>query len=446
MTLNVPLRRWLSSATQQLHDGLFGHISAVPFGLLRIGWAFAAFNSFFFLWPNLRLFYSDQGVFPPEWASSFARTSYRFTLLSYVHDPLAVEALFLIMLLALVCMCIGYRTRLATIVSFVLLLSFQEHSFAVFAGGDNVLRVTGLILVVAPGIQALSLDRLLSQEESWVQRHVRLPRLTMPIWPRLLFTWQMIVIYVAAAWNKLLDPMWREGSALVASMNQAEFARFGPEVGRWFAYISMPFTWGTVAWQICWVIFLIPLRVRRLLPQKLRGYRRWMLGIGFIFHALIFIFLDAGIFSVAMISMYLGVLDQDDYDAMAAWINRRAAWKGQIAVLYDGNCSFCRRTVLPLLLGDWLGRLNGIDFRDAAKRTLVAPDLQLEALDDALHIRLPDGRTAAGFDAIRLLCWHVPWLWLVAPLLYLPGIAPLGRRAYRTVAASRYCLLKAGKC
>ncbi len=438
--------RRLKQLGNLLHDGFFGRISAVPFGLLRIGWATAAFGSMVFQWPIIRLVYSDQGVFPPEWADSFARVDYRFTLLSYIHDPLAVEGLVLLFLLTSFCMIIGYRTRLVTIMTVVMLNSFQEQSFAVFAGGDSVLRVTGLILLIAPGINAISLDRLLLQEHAWLTEKRVLPRLTMPSWPRLAITWQMVLIYVTAGWYKLLDPMWRNGTGTVASMSHDEFARFGTGLGKFFVFFTVPLSWGTIGWQILWLTFLVPLRFRRLLPPWLQGYRRWMLLVGVIFHVLIFALLDAGIFSVAMLGIYLGILDQDDYDAIAAWINRRANWSGRIAVLYDGHCSFCRRTVLPLLLGDWLQRIDGVDFRDDAKRLAIAPDLNIESLDEALHVRFPDGRTAAGFDAIRLLSWHVVWLWPLAPLLYLPGMAVLGRRAYRKVAMNRYCLLKSGNC
>lgn len=429
------------------HDWLFKPISAVPFGLLRIGWAVAGFLTMFPQASRVWLFYSDQGVFPPEWAANYSRTLYRFTLLTYVHDVWAVQALYMLLMLALVCMAVGYRTRLATILSVVLMTSFQEHSYAVFAGGDSVLRIIGFILMIAPGIGALSLDRLLKQERVWIDEKRTLPRLQMPAWPRLLLTWQMILIYATAGWYKLLDPMWRNGSGTVASMSHVEFARFGKPVRDVVAYFSVPLSWGTIGWQISWLIFLVPLSLRRRLPSWLRHYRLYMLAIGVIFHLIILILMDAGIFSIAMLAVYLGIADQDDYDALAAGINRLGKWRGRIAVLYDGHCSFCRRTVLPLLLGDWLQRLELVDFHDQASRLRAAPDIAMADLDRALHVRFPDGRTGAGFDGIRMLAWHVPWLWLTLPFLYLPGAALIGRLCYRKVAENRHCLIgNHGKC
>ncbi len=439
------LCRFVHRLARHIHDGFFGRTSAVPFGLLRITWAITAFVAMVHHWAFVRLIYSDQGVFPPEWAAHYARTAYRFTILTYVHDPLAIQALFGLLLFSLVCMAIGYYTRVATIASVVLISSFQEHSYAVFAGGDSVLRIIGLILMISPGLGALSLDRLFQQERAWLQHGTSLPRLTMPQWPRLALIWQIVVLYLTAAWFKLLDPMWRNGSGMVASMNHAEFARFGEPVAHFFAYFSVPLSWLTISWQLTWIVFLIPLSLRRRLPARWHGYRRWMLAIGVVFHLMILILLDAGIFSMAMFATYFGVLDQDDYDAIRDWINRQSKWEGKIAVLYDGHCSFCRRTVLPLLLGDWLQRLELVDFHQEAARQAVAPDIALTSLDEALHVRLPDGRTAAGFDALRRLAPHLPWLWPLIPLLWIPGIAPLGRIAYRKIAANRYCLI-GGRC
>jgi hypothetical protein len=67
----------------------------------------------------------------------------------------------------------------------------------------------------------------------------------------------------------------------------------------------------------------------------------------------------------------------------------------------------------------------------------IAPDLSLEDLDKSMHIVLPGGSVERGFDAFRALAWHLPALWALAPLLYLPGVLPLGRAAYARIAERR---------
>jgi predicted DCC family thiol-disulfide oxidoreductase YuxK len=54
-----------------------------------------------------------------------------------------------------------------------------------------------------------------------------------------------------------------------------------------------------------------------------------------------------------------------------------------------------------------------------------------------MHVADRHGAIAAGFDAYRALAWIVPIGWLTLPILYCPGVAPLGRHAYRWFADHR---------
>jgi predicted DCC family thiol-disulfide oxidoreductase YuxK len=109
----------------------------------------------------------------------------------------------------------------------------------------------------------------------------------------------------------------------------------------------------------------------------------------------------------------------------------------KVIVLYDGSCRLCRRSVSMLRALDWLHRLLLIDFRSTTLRIQYAPDITEESLHRALHIRLPDGRTFAGFDAFRELSKHLPMLWVTVPFLYFPFVAPIGRGVYGFIARRR---------
>lgn len=108
-----------------------------------------------------------------------------------------------------------------------------------------------------------------------------------------------------------------------------------------------------------------------------------------------------------------------------------------IYVLFDGHCGFCRRSVKALVSLDWLHRLSLVDMHDGPARMRVAPEIPLEELDKALHIKLPDGRSFKGYSAFRHMTWSLPPLWIVAPFLYIPGAKFLGDRVYQKIADSR---------
>ncbi|MEK7591596.1 MAG: DUF393 domain-containing protein [Patescibacteria group bacterium] len=112
----------------------------------------------------------------------------------------------------------------------------------------------------------------------------------------------------------------------------------------------------------------------------------------------------------------------------------------RIAVLYDGACGLCQRSVTLLQRLDWFHHLLPIDFRNEKMRKEIVPDIPLEALDRSMHIRFLSERTEntfQGFDAFRALTWYLPALWPIAPLLYFPGVAPVGRMIYARIARHR---------
>lgn len=109
----------------------------------------------------------------------------------------------------------------------------------------------------------------------------------------------------------------------------------------------------------------------------------------------------------------------------------------RIAVLYDGQCGLCKRTVRMLRKLDWMHKLSFVDFHHHDAHKAAAPDLTFDELNKALHIRLPDGRTYQGYSAFRMLARHLPPLWITVPFLHLPGARLIGDKLYANVAARR---------
>ncbi len=108
-------------------------------------------------------------------------------------------------------------------------------------------------------------------------------------------------------------------------------------------------------------------------------------------------------------------------------------------VIWDDRCAFCARSVAILRRIDLLGvhRFVGSSDPSAFEDSGVTP-IQAER---AVQL-VADGRRVEGYDAIRVALEVSPPTFLVAPLLGIPPIARLGRRAYRRVAAGRACGLE----
>ena len=112
-------------------------------------------------------------------------------------------------------------------------------------------------------------------------------------------------------------------------------------------------------------------------------------------------------------------------------------------VIYDGQCNFCRSQVTNLRRLDCCGnRLSFLSLHDprVAQRY---PDLSHDDLMEQMYVVDRRDRRHGGADAVRYLSRRLPLLWVVAPILHIPGTARLWRWMYKQVAKRRYKL--AGK-
>ena len=168
---------------------------------------------------------------------------------------------------------------------------------------------------------------------------------------------------------------------------------------------SWIFSYGTVLWQLAFILLLIPATLWNRMTRGHYPYlhlKRTLFIIGFIFHVLIWVLLVVGPFSPIMITLYIGTFIQADFDAMRSWFNTK--WQGSIAVNFDKASSKQCRYVFLLNLLDWLGRLEYIGVQS----------------EPTVRITLPDGKTASGFGAFKILCRNLPFLWILFPIHLIP--------------------------
>jgi predicted DCC family thiol-disulfide oxidoreductase YuxK len=122
---------------------------------------------------------------------------------------------------------------------------------------------------------------------------------------------------------------------------------------------------------------------------------------------------------------------------------------GHGVVLFDGSCQFCQMNIRILRRLDWLKRLRFVPAQERDHWPPCTPSLVEHQLMEEMHVVPPDRqRHLAGFRAFRWIAGRLPLTWLMVPLLYLPGVLPLGNRIYRWIARNRYQLVpcKDGVC
>lgn len=272
-----------------------------PYGmaLLRITLPLALLTLVIPRWFYARELYSTDGAIA-QLASGFGFPNF----VPEFSGTIAV-ALYTLLTLCLICTSIGWQSRIAMIVSFVL---FNYFSLLDVLGTISKLTVIAghglLLLSVSPAGEIWSVDAWLKRRRvSQPTPHVWIPRSNRhPIWAQRLVQLLIAIIYFAAAITKVHTAAYFSGDQmtywLVTNINGpkpvGEFMTEYPGFLVLSSYIG--FVWEVLFIFLCW---------------SLRG-RRWMVGMGVMFHAGTFFMLGLQSFPLVMFCMYLSFLEERD--------------------------------------------------------------------------------------------------------------------------------------
>ena len=108
-------------------------------------------------------------------------------------------------------------------------------------------------------------------------------------------------------------------------------------------------------------------------------------------------------------------------------------------IFYDAACPMCSQWAhhFQRILTRRGFRILPLQSPEASQRL----HLNGPALLHEMHLLLADGRHLGGADAIVELARHIWWAWPLWLISRVPGLMPLLRALYRTIAANRTCTL-----
>lgn len=152
---------------------------------------------------DLVMFYTDDGVLPRE--ALFADYSSVYSLHALSGDARVQGLLFLVAGLFAVALVLGYRTRIATLVSWLLLLSLHIRNPMVLHGGDTLLRMLLFWGLFLPLGERWSVDA----------RRIDSERTTVASVATMALLLQVLLMYVTNAIHKTRGDLWMEGEAIV---------------------------------------------------------------------------------------------------------------------------------------------------------------------------------------------------------------------------------------
>jgi predicted DCC family thiol-disulfide oxidoreductase YuxK len=363
---------------------------------------------------DLTAFHTDFGAFPRyvatdnlhpwAWSLHLAGGSALF-----IGALFAVAAVFGLMLL------VGYRTRLASVASWAMLLSLQNRNTMILTGEDVLLIALAFWAMFLPLGARFSVDAALDPREKGE------PNAYCSVATAALLL-QGMSMYLFSALLKS-DARWMPDGTAVYYALQLDY--FATPFAHWLRELEPLLTGLT---YYVWLLELLgPLLIfSPLLHRQLRGATQ----LAFIsMHVGFFLCLEIGLFPAVSILMNLTFTQGWVWDRLAARYGR-ASSRG-LTIWYDGPCDFCRKTcaVLRTFL-----ILPGTPIRPAQGD---ADTHALMRAHDSWVVRDGQGQAHVRWEAMVLLVQASP---LLAPLAKLMATRPamwLGERTYAFVAARR---------
>lgn len=275
----------------------------MAFGVVVVAWTLAAL-------PDLFQVFGKDGAAP-----QYVPLEYQWSVFEVFTGDRALLIGWALLLVSAIAMTVGWHSRLAAILVFVLLTSVHRRGALIYNAGDSVIAIVALIVALSCCGAALSLDQRRRTGSFWSAQ-------TLAPWPIRLLQVQMTLIYLVSVQSKLYGGRdWVDGSAAFYAWRTD---------GRW-ALLAVPEWLSSNAILVnvaSWGTLLVELAIAVLVWNK--RCRFWVLGAGVVLHLILMVTMSVGFFSLAMFVLYLAFVPPDRVQAMPDklktwWRSRRSS-------------------------------------------------------------------------------------------------------------------------
>jgi predicted DCC family thiol-disulfide oxidoreductase YuxK len=297
----------------------------------RIVLAVALLASLLVLLPDVGAFLTDGGILPRSSLLPTLRPGSVSLFLANGSYPFAL-ALVLVHILAALALLVGYRTRLATIVCWLLAVSLDARNFLIVQGGDELIALLLFWAMFLPTGAVFSVDAALDQEN----RREAPPVLSIATVGLLL---QALSVYFFGALLKS-GPEWiPQGTAVLYAISLDTYAT---PFGHWlrqFPSLTYPLTFYVWFLEILSPVLLF-------FPDRRLAVRSAALVLLMSMHLAFRLCINIGHFWLASLASLAAYIP----GAFWTWLGNRyfGAEQERIVIYYDRDCGFCRKISLIL--------------------------------------------------------------------------------------------------
>ena len=234
----------------------------------------------------------DSSLVPLE-ISHYFYNGVRFNIYHWL-TPTEASAWFVLItyIVSSVFIMIGLKTRISTVVCFLLMVSMQNRNHAILNSGDTLMRCMLFLMMFAPTHVKYSID-------SFIAKRAGKPLSSdVPFITSRLMQLQFSLVYLATTLFKLKGYDWVDGTAVYYTSRLMYFQRF---------VLPIVFDFPSLIKFATWSALFIEFAMGSLIWVK--ELRIWVLLSGVILHLFIEVTMSIGFFEWVMVSSYLLFLE-----------------------------------------------------------------------------------------------------------------------------------------
>lgn len=412
------------ASTQQKSKAIFTSKLEQLFGLdlrslalFRIGLALVVLADLIIRAGDLTAHYTDAGVMPRSLLATILKPWY-WSVHALGGQTWFQVILFLLAGFVALGLLVGYRTRLAAIATWALMVSLHNRNPALIFAADDVLRALLFWTMFLPLGAYYSIDSALNTSTQKLPKRI-LSGATLAL------TLQQCFIYIFSAAFKAKSPLWwPDGSAVYYALNFDQYATaFGQFLLSLPSALLVLLTFSALSLESIGPLFLfVPFRTSFFRCCTIISFILLHIGFGLSF--------VLGIFPFLSITSWLVFIPTEVWDSVSKrlYTPERAG----LQIYYDADCGFCKKVVylirtfliLPAQTPLLLAQDDPSIFADMqAKNSWVVVDWQ--------------GNRHFKWEAIAYVCSLSPIFKPLVPLLKWTPVMSVGTKFYDTIASNR---------
>jgi hypothetical protein len=376
---------------------------------------------------DLRAFYTDFGVLPRAALLDKFSPAERFSVHLMSGQSIFEVFLFFVAAVFMVMLVLGVRTKLATAMSWFLLVSVQTRNPAILQGGDVYMRLLTFIAVFLPLGAVYSVDSALDTSPKEERRGRRFSLFSVA---GLALFVQVACVYLFAVLLKT-SPQWRkEFSAVYYALN---IQQMSTPLGRLLLHFPK-----LLPWLTRWTLFQEGSLPFLLITPLIAGPARFLAVLMIlVLHASLGFSIRLGHFPFIACAAALPLLpgwfwERKWVRRLMPWSSGEANYGSGIRIYYDKNCPFCFKAVH--LLRTFL-IVPGVELVPAQD----VPTMELEMREhQSWIVAEPDGKHWHGWQGLAEVFSYSPLFPWMTPIMRRNWVALAGEDLYRDIEKYRH--------